>query len=221
MPTNDERITHLGELRSVPPAKWSTRDRILHEAARLFTARGYHGASTRDIAEAVGIRQPSLFNHFANKQAMLAELMVYEQTIPADRADELSHAIGSPMERLYRYMLWDFDWYGEMPLDLRGMHEELLDEPGLEAFHADLQRWKRAINRIIRQGVAAGEFQKAAAPVAVTVLIALSWEMARTGQANDDRRRATEHRHGAALFVLRALATDSGTIGAAIAGPAD
>jgi AcrR family transcriptional regulator len=48
----------------------ATRERILREASRLFATRGYYGSSTRDIAAAVGIQQPSLFHHFPHKQAI-------------------------------------------------------------------------------------------------------------------------------------------------------
>ena len=41
----------------------STRGRILLEASLLFAQRGFFGTSTRDIADAVRIRQPSLFHH--------------------------------------------------------------------------------------------------------------------------------------------------------------
>ncbi|MFZ9427052.1 MAG: TetR/AcrR family transcriptional regulator, partial [Ilumatobacteraceae bacterium] len=53
----------------------STPSRILAEASRLFAINGFHGTSTRDIADAVGIRQPSLFHHFATKHAILATLL--------------------------------------------------------------------------------------------------------------------------------------------------
>jgi AcrR family transcriptional regulator len=57
----------------------SAREDILDHAARLFTSRGYAGTSTRDIAEAVGIRQSSLYYHFSDKGEILSELL--EQTI--------------------------------------------------------------------------------------------------------------------------------------------
>ena len=56
-------------------APTTTRERILTEASRLFAERGYDGTSTRQIADAVGIRQPSLFHHFASKQAIMEELL--------------------------------------------------------------------------------------------------------------------------------------------------
>ena len=58
-------------------ATTATRERILREASHLFAVRGYYGSSTRDIAAAVGIRQPSLFHHFETKQAIFEELLKY------------------------------------------------------------------------------------------------------------------------------------------------
>ena len=52
-----------------------TRERILTEALRLFSARGFEEASLRDLADAVGIRQPSLYKHFPTQQAILDELL--------------------------------------------------------------------------------------------------------------------------------------------------
>lgn len=52
-----------------------TRERILRVSSRLFFEVGFEGAGTRAIAEAVGIRQPSLFYHFSNKEEIGAELV--------------------------------------------------------------------------------------------------------------------------------------------------
>ena len=51
-----------------------TREQTLGVSSRLFTERGYRATSTRDIAEGVGIRQPSLFHHFSSKAEIMAEL---------------------------------------------------------------------------------------------------------------------------------------------------
>src|ERR1700751_5652411 len=44
---------------------------ITEAAARVFAERGYHGASTQDIADTLGIRQASLYYYFRSKEAAL------------------------------------------------------------------------------------------------------------------------------------------------------
>ena len=45
-----------------------TRQRILREALRLFSQREYDAVSVEQIAEAVGIKAPSLYKHYKGKQ---------------------------------------------------------------------------------------------------------------------------------------------------------
>lgn len=41
-----------------------TKRRILDQALELFATRGYDAVSMGDIGRAVGIKAPSLYNHF-------------------------------------------------------------------------------------------------------------------------------------------------------------
>ena len=47
-----------------------TRQKILDKALELFATRGYDAVSVGEIANAVGIKAPSLYNHFSGKQAI-------------------------------------------------------------------------------------------------------------------------------------------------------
>jgi AcrR family transcriptional regulator len=53
-----------------------TRSEILRVSARLFAERGYGGTSVEDIGGACGISGPAVYKHFANKHAVLADLLV-------------------------------------------------------------------------------------------------------------------------------------------------
>ncbi len=47
-----------------------TKQKILDKALELFSSRGYDSVSMGEIAEAVGIKAPSLYNHYPGKRAI-------------------------------------------------------------------------------------------------------------------------------------------------------
>jgi TetR/AcrR family transcriptional regulator, cholesterol catabolism regulator len=51
------------------------RSQLTREAARLFAAKGYHGTSIGDLAEAMGVQKGSLYAHIESKQDLLYETM--------------------------------------------------------------------------------------------------------------------------------------------------
>jgi AcrR family transcriptional regulator len=47
---------------------------IIDAAAAVFAEKGYHGSSTKDIADRLGIRQGSLYYYFESKESALEEV---------------------------------------------------------------------------------------------------------------------------------------------------
>ena len=62
-----------------------TKQRILDKALELFSAQGYDSVSVGEIAKAVGIKAPSLYNHFSSKQAIFDAIV--ESTAAQYEAD--------------------------------------------------------------------------------------------------------------------------------------
>jgi len=50
--------------------KMDTKHRIMDEALTLFSEKGYANVFVAEIAERVGIKAPSLYKHYKNKQAI-------------------------------------------------------------------------------------------------------------------------------------------------------
>lgn len=68
----------------------ATRQRILDAALALFSARGYDSVSVGEIAKAVGIKAPSLYNHFPSKRAIfdaIVEATAAQYEADTDRID--------------------------------------------------------------------------------------------------------------------------------------
>ena len=53
----------------------NTKERILDEALTLFSEKGYANVYVNDIAERVGIKAPSLYKHYKNKQAIFDAIL--------------------------------------------------------------------------------------------------------------------------------------------------
>jgi AcrR family transcriptional regulator len=52
-----------------------TAARIVEAATNQFFARGYHGASMKELAEEAGVRSATLYYHFSSKEELLVAIM--------------------------------------------------------------------------------------------------------------------------------------------------
>jgi TetR/AcrR family transcriptional repressor of nem operon len=83
----------------------SNKDKILANGLKVVLARGYVGASVRDIVEAAGVPQGSFTNHFASKEAFSLEILdLYFDENRAVIADTLRNEALSPLKRLRSYI---------------------------------------------------------------------------------------------------------------------
>ena len=55
----------------------SQKQLAIRSAASVFAEKGFHGASTKDIAERMGIKQGSLYYYFKSKEEALGEVCLY------------------------------------------------------------------------------------------------------------------------------------------------
>jgi AcrR family transcriptional regulator len=76
------------------------REEILAHALRLISEAGVHNVSTRQIAQAVGISQPTLYSYFPNRYALIGEVGLRAFAALADQMRRACSAPGSAQDRL-------------------------------------------------------------------------------------------------------------------------
>jgi len=85
-------------------SKEERREEILDAAQAVFAERGYHGASTEEIARRAGISQPYVFRLFGTKKDLFIAvdtrcfrqtLEIFQRAAGGKRGEEALHAIGA------------------------------------------------------------------------------------------------------------------------------
>jgi AcrR family transcriptional regulator len=197
--------------RKADTRSWPTRERILVEASRLFATRGFLGTSTRDIATAVGIQQPSMYSHFASKHAIAEELLRRDLTAGTDSMKRIAAEGGGPPVELYRYLCWEVRHDLESPFDLRSLYfGEILTLPEFAEGRRLLKRYDALILSFLDRGIEAGDFIDMDPGFAKRAIDAVILEVIRS--AATERRVSSEEPDLAASFVLRALLAKPGRL---------
>ncbi len=148
-----------------------TRDVILREASQLFAERGYHGTSTRDIASAVGIRQPSLFHHFASKPKIMQTLQELDLGPAVERLENARTAKARPAAQLYYFLYMEVLRYLDSSLNFTGTTSAaVLRDPQFFKARDEYKHVQSLQSEIIANGIDAGELVTIDADLASRVI---------------------------------------------------
>ena len=168
-----QRAREGAATRAPKPGTRRRSSEIIDAAVRVFAARGYHGTTTTDIADELGIRQASLYYYFASKEAALEAVIArgvegHEQAALAILASE-----GTPARKLARLIEAHLRPVIERGDYVRVFHNERHHLP--PASRRRIRRVARAVESVfetvIRQGVASGEFRPDTDPRLATLAI--------------------------------------------------
>lgn len=135
---------------------------IIEAAARVFAERGYHGASTHDIAELLGIRQASLYYYFPSKEVALEQVCTLGVEEFAERAEAIAAGPGTGAEKvralILGYLAPISDRLDFVRVFLRDRHH--LPDASRRRVGRSSRRVERAFEEVLAAGVRAGEFRR-------------------------------------------------------------
>jgi AcrR family transcriptional regulator len=81
-----------------------TRERILKHAVNIFSVKGFHGTSMRDIAKASACSLPTLYYYYHSKSQLFEEIVVHQFMIITENMNRKLNLHQSP-EELYLHVL--------------------------------------------------------------------------------------------------------------------
>ena len=142
-------------------SRTDTKLTVLAKARGLFARSGYNGVSMRDIAKAVGVRQSTIYNHFASKQDILVRLMVeHLETVLASLATALDGVEG-PIDRLRAFAAFHVLHHIDYPDDVFLAYMEIrnLEPEGRARVNAMRAQYEGHLRAILQNGADEGIFR--------------------------------------------------------------
>jgi len=151
------------------------RDEIIRAAARLFVEQGYASTTMTSIARAAGLRQPSVYYWFRNKEEVLhatASINRFSASVVA----ALRESGASAPEKLYRLLYEDTKHICLLgPLDYHQVEAVAYQRPAeFREFWADYRALFDGIVELIQLAIASGAFRKTDPAVAGAAALSLN-----------------------------------------------
>ena len=135
--------------------------RILDAALHAFAEHGYHGTTTRELAQRSGLSVPGVYHYYPSKQDILFDLMtvIIDELLTRSRqaletvAPDPSSQFDALVESLLRFHMYRRKSAVVSTAELRSL------EPGYrERYVAKRDEQQRMLDRVVLEGVASGEF---------------------------------------------------------------
>src|SRR5215475_9689190 len=147
--------------RRLRPSPRRRAPEIIEAAARVFAQRGFHGATTQDIADVLGIRQASLYYYFPSKEGALELVCLQGVAGFYEVAKAIAAGPGSAADKLARLIKAHLDPLTDRSDFVRVFLNERQHLPAES--RRRIGKWSRGLEKIfedvIKEGERVGEFR--------------------------------------------------------------
>lgn len=138
----------------------AVRERLLVEALRLFTSRGFSATTVREIVEAAGVTKPVLYYYFGSKEGLYVEIMEGIGRVFEQRVNELQMLSGSVRERLVHFFTGIYKGAHENLQAVRLAYSIYYGPPQgapFIDFNCFFDRTLEIVDNLISEGIRSGE----------------------------------------------------------------
>jgi AcrR family transcriptional regulator len=155
-------------------------EEILHQAAKLFAKKRFEGTSTREIAEASGLRQSSLFHYFASKEDILVALSEQAHVHTLANLERIVAGPGGPAVKLYLVV----EAHMRVACGDRGAWRAVMENSHslswgrFRRYLTQEERYSGGIRELIAAGIAEGTFVDEPAGLAAARILGMcNWSL--------------------------------------------
>lgn len=139
----------------------TTRERLTAEAAELFRTKGYGDATTRELADRLGLQRASLYHHMSTKEELLFGVCLDALQRITEAVERAVGAETEPLERLrgaarahVSSALADADLHATMLIEMRSLSPEQR-----AVVVAGRERYERLVRELVVHAQDAGQLR--------------------------------------------------------------
>lgn len=159
----------------------STRARLLGAALQAFAKQGFHGTSTRDLADAAGMSPAAVYVHYPTKEELLFQLSLAGHSGVRDVVLHAMQTSDLPPEQLREAARQFAAWHARFHTQARVVQYEMA---AMTPEHVEeIAKMRRAIQARLRDvivaGVERGDFHVPDVSMAALAVLSMGIDVAR------------------------------------------
>lgn len=147
--------------------KADRKRQLLEHAKELFVTLGFQNTTTQKIAEAAGVSEPVLYQHFASKKALFLEVLAEIRAATLSRWNAETAELTDPLAKLHAIADMYLDTTREQAREFRIMHRTLVecaDEEIAKLLRGFYLESEELLTAVIRDGQQSGVFRRSLDP---------------------------------------------------------
>ncbi len=156
------------------------RENVLAAAVQLFAEYGYHAAPLRDIARIAGIQAASIYYHYANKEALLVEIMESHMLRLNANLERIMREHSDPRQCLHEAVA------NHIRLHTTYKNEFFIIDTEIRALEGDKRtyilslrdHYETLLQELLRDGMEKGIFRQSDVKISSYAIIAMCTEVA-------------------------------------------